>query len=323
MPTPFASFPFPVSGLLFFVSSLLRACGWFTPPRMPRTQPNAADRVLRARLKEPLRFPDLTERQALKLAAVPHYTSRAHFGVWHRRIGGPDFNARTGIFTPLFFVEIEVADVRLTPLAALQVRGETYLAKTLEPSGAVDHILREGRHTLLADHDAAVVGRAHLINVFTRYDADPARRRVTALPAEMGLGPVPSRIATLPSIGDLIPSARRPDFAEHETHVWHYGQTDPNRHVSGMEYVRVMECYVSDVLRAAGHDLRRLYYARARILYRKPCFRGEGYRRVAWFCGEAPLVIAGAFYKDGDPPDARPAVAVELTLSQHDEQGSP
>lgn len=283
-------------------------------------QRNPADRVLRARLKEALQFPDLTERRALKLSAVLHYTARAHFGLWHRRMGGPDFHAHTGIFTPLFLVEIETTDVPLNPLAPLQVRGETYLAKTLDEAGAVDHIIREGRHTLLAGDGTAVVGSAHLINVFTRYDPDPARRRVTALPKEMGLGLGPSRVSVLPSIGDFVPSGHRPDFAETASNVWHYGQTDPNRHVSGMEYVRVIECYVADVLRHAGHDLRRLYYTRARILYRKPCFRGEGYRRVAWFRGEAPLIITGAFFKEGDAPDARPAVAVELTLSQH--QGS-
>ena len=119
-------------------------------PSTTRTQRNPADGVLRARLKEELRFPDLTERRALKLSAVLHYTSRAHFGLWHRRMGGPDFNAHTGIFTPLFLVEIETTDVSLNPLAALQVRGETYLAKTLDPAGEVDHIIREGRHTLLS-----------------------------------------------------------------------------------------------------------------------------------------------------------------------------
>ena len=44
----------------------------------------------------------------------------------------------------------------------------------------------------------------------------------------------------------------------------------------------------------------------------------EAYRLVAWMRQEAPAIITGAFCKDGDPPDARPAVAIELTLSQHD-----
>jgi hypothetical protein len=70
--------------------------------------------------------------------------------------------------------------------------------------------------------------------------------------------------------------------------------------------------------RLTGHDLRRLFFSRARIVYRKPCFRGEGYRREAWFQGEAPLAVAGAFRKADDPPEARPAVAVELTLAQHE-----
>jgi len=122
----------------------------------------------------------------------------------------------------------------------------------------------------------------------------------------------------LPSLNDLAPAGRLPDFAEAAGGVWHYGQTDANRHVNSMEYLRMMECYVADALRSAGHDLRRLYFARARIFYRKPCFRGEGFRRVAWIRGEAPLVLAGAFYKHGDAPTARPAVAVELTLAQHD-----
>jgi len=39
---------------------------------------------------------------------------------------------------------------------------------------------------------------------------------------------------------------------------------------------------------------------------------------VAWYRGEAPLVVGGAFLKADDPPGARPAAAVELTLAQHD-----
>ena len=34
---------------------------------------------------------------------------------------------------------------------------------------------------------------------------------------------------------------------------------------------------------------------------------------------EAPLIIAGAVLKPGDPPGSQPAVAVELTLAQHAE----
>src|SRR2546428_8396 len=75
---------------------------------------------------------------------------------------------------------------------------------------------------------------------------------------------------------------------------------------------------VATVSEAGGHALAGLYFARAGIVYRKPCFRGEGYRRLAWFRGEAPLVIAGAFVKADDPPHARPAVAVELTVAQRD-----
>lgn len=286
---------------------------------MKRQSTNPADRVLRARVREQVRFPDLSERRALKLTGISHYTSRAHFELWHRRLGGPDFHRRAGIFTPLVYVDMEATDVTLDMGAELTVRGESYLAKLVDAAGNVERLLREGEHTLLIARagQEIVIGRAHLINMFTRYDPDPARRRVTSLPPEMGLSGVPSRISQLPALEMLVPSGRQPDFADTGTHVWHYGQTDPNRHVTGMEYLRVMQCFVADALHRQGHDLRRAYYSRARIVYRKPCFRGEGYRCVAWFRQEAPLVLTGAFCKADDPPEARPAVAIELTLSQH------
>lgn len=279
-----------------------------------------ADRVLRARVREAVRFPDLTERRALKLSAVSHYTARAHFELWHRRMGGPDLHQRTGIFTPLFYVDVEATDLPLDTSASLHVRGETYLAKTLAADGAVDRLIREGKHTVgtHVDGQRSIVARAHLINVFTRDDPDKARRRVTTLPPDLGLGDAPSRVAVLPSLDELISASRPPDFVEAAPHVWHYGQTDPNRHVSAMEYLRTMECYVADTLQRVGHDLGRTYYSRARIIYRKPCFRGEAYRRVAWIHGEAPPIIVGAFRKETDAPGALPAVVVELTLSRHD-----
>src|SRR5215475_16098933 len=278
---------------------------------------NPADLVVRARYREAINFPDLTERLALRLSSVLSYTARAHFGAWHRKIGAPDFTDPGAVFTPLATVEIEVEDVAVDPRQPFQVRGETYLAKSVDRSGAIRNLVRQGKHTIY-DARGTVVARARLTNVFTRYDPDPARRRVTELPPELGLGPAPSRVAELLDVEALAPAGRRPDFVEHGDRVWHYGQTDANRHVNGMEYLRSMEVFLADALHSAGHDLRRLYFSRARIVYRKPCFRGEGYRREAWFRGEAPLVMAGVFRKAGDPPGARPAVAVELTLGQHE-----
>jgi hypothetical protein len=285
---------------------------------MPARKRNPADVVLRAKLRETVHFPDLTERLALRLSSIATYTAQAHFGIWHKKLGSPDFTKPDAVFTPLVHVELEATDVRVNPREPFHVHGETFLGKTLDATGAVRHLVREGRHTVLRP-DGTIVARARLLNVFTRYDPDPVRRRVTTLPPELGLGDVPSRVTTLPDIETLVPPDRRPDFVEETPRVWHYGQTDANRHVNGMEYLRSMELYVADALHGSGHDLKRLYFARARIVYRKPCFRGEGYRRLAWFRGEAPLALAGAFVKTDDPADARPAVAVELTLGQHDD----
>jgi acyl-CoA thioesterase FadM len=278
---------------------------------------NPADLVVRARYREAINFPDLTERLALRLSSVLSYTARAHFGAWHRKIGAPDFTDPRGVFTPLATVEIEVEDVAVDPRQPFQVRGETYLAKSVDQNGAVRNLMRQGKHTIY-DARGTVVARARLTNVFTRYDPDPARRRVTELPPELGLGPAPSRVTELLGIEALIAADRRPDFTEERERVWHYGQTDANRHVNGMEYLRSMEQFVADGLHRADHDLRRLFFRGARIVYRKPCFRGEGYRRVAWYRGEAPLVVGGAFLKANDSPGARPAAAVELTLAQHE-----
>jgi hypothetical protein len=199
----------------------------------------------------------------------------------------------------------------------LVVRGHSHLARVLDASGETRHVAREGIYTL-AREDGATVGRARFVNVFTRYDADPARRRVTELPPHLGLGRSPSRVIDVPTLEKLLPEGRPPDFTEDASRVWHYTQTDPNRHVNGMEYLRSMEDFVSCALAARGHDLCGLFPARARLVYRKPCFRGEGYRRRAWFRGEAPLSLAGAFSKAGDAEAAPPAVGVELTLGTHE-----
>jgi hypothetical protein len=286
-------------------------------PRAPR---NPADLVLSTRLREPVRFTDLSERLAIKLSALPGYLSRAHFVAWHRRVGAPDFSDFRGVFTPLVHADIAVTDLSLasaTMRGALRVRGRTHLAKSLDASGAVRRLAREERYEVTTDAGAPV-GRARFVNVFTRYDPDPKRRRVTELPPELGLGGVPSRTIGVPEIAHLVPSSgRAPDFANREPAVWHYTQTDANRHVNGMEYLRSMEDFVAGALAARGHDLRRLFPSRARIVYRKPCFRGERYERAAWLVGEEPLAVAGVIRKHGERPDAPPAVAIELSFGVH------
>ena len=237
---------------------------------------------------------------------------------WQRILRGlHDFADMAGIFTPLVYTELETADISCDPTSRVRVRGESWLGRALDESGAVRHIVREGRHVVV-DATGTTLARARMLNVFTRYDPDPARRRVTSLPLELGLGSQPSRVIEVPSIETIVDLARKPDFAETDIHAWHYGQTDPNHHVNGMAYLRVMEEYVVDLLHAAGHDLTRLFAARARIVYRKPSFRGEAYRRVAWFRSEAPLTLAGAFFKTGDSRSDLPTVAVELTFLQQD-----
>jgi hypothetical protein len=264
-------------------------------------------------VREPVRFVDLTERLALKLSAVTEYTARVHFGIWHRQIGMPDFRRLTGVFTPLVHVEVAATDLPVDPRAPLEVAGQSRLARTLEPDGSLRHIVREGEH-VVRTIGGAEVARARLVNVFTRYDPDPAKRRVRELPRELGLRGVPARVTEVPDTSDLVAAGRAPDFAEDATHAWHYEQTDANHHVTGMEYLRALEAFVADALHGCGHDLRRLRFARASIVYRKPCFRGEAYRRVAWVRGEAPFVLVGGIVKADDPPGAPPAVAVELTV---------
>ena len=57
---------------------------------------NPADLVLRSRYRQTVLFPDLTERLALRLSSILTYTAKAHFGVWHRKMGGPDFTEPDG-----------------------------------------------------------------------------------------------------------------------------------------------------------------------------------------------------------------------------------
>ena len=145
---------------------------------MPRRLANRADRTVRTTMREPVSFPGLTENRSIKLSSVSDYAGRSHFAPWHRILAGMhDFEKMAGIFTPLVYVELETRDVTFDPAAKVTIRGESFLGKSLDGSGAVRHLVREGRHMVL-DAAGTPLASARMLNVFTRYDPDPSWRPV-------------------------------------------------------------------------------------------------------------------------------------------------
>ncbi len=278
---------------------------------------NPADIVLSAEADKKVEFSDLTERRAIKLAAMTRYVSRAHFKTWEQLRRLPDFDTLDGIFTPLVLIDIEATDVKVRPGETLRARGQSVFGKVLDAEGNVRNITRDGTHQVFSENDEKV-GEVRFVNVFTRYDEDPKKRKVLEIPSEFGLGRVPSRVTDLPTVDTMLPRERAPDFPEGERNVWYYTQTDPNRHVNSLSYLHVIQEYVATRLHHAGHPMDRLWARRARICFRKPCFRGEEYRRLAWETGQSPLLISAAIAKSTDPEGHAPATAIELTLALHE-----
>ncbi len=279
---------------------------------------NPADIILSAEADKEVEFSDLSERRAIKLAAMTRYVSRAHFKTWEQLRRLPDFDTLEGIFTPLVLIDIEASDVQVRPGEMLRARGQSVFGKVLDADGNIRNITRDGTHAVFNESDEKV-GQVRFVNVFTRYDEDPSRRKVLEIPEELGVGRLPSRVTDLPTVQRMLPLDRAPDFPEGERNVWYYTQTDPNRHVNSLAYLHVIQEHVATRLHHAGHPMARLWARRARICFRKPCFRGEEYRRLAWQTSDEPLVIGAAIAKSTDPEGHLPATAVELTLAEHDD----
>ncbi len=293
--------------------------------KAPRDNP--ADATFSVRRSERMHFPDLGEDLTLKLAAIPHYTARAHFGLWHARMGRPDFGDQRTIFTPLVLVELEATATRVDLAAPIRVSGRARLARVLDASGALRGLAREGFYEL-SQPGRGRLGAARFVNLFTRYHANPARRRVTELPAAYGLGERPDRVLDLPSLEDVLDATPSGDLPRHDQAgaqpewlalfrdstplAFHYAQTDANRHVNGMEYVRLAQQAAAQALVELA-PLQEFWEARARILYRKPCFRGGRFRREARVTAEdgpeACFHTAVAIVPEGD---ARAACGVAL-----------
>jgi hypothetical protein len=280
-----------------------------------------------------LAFEDLSERGALKLHSTLRYTGRFHYALWEREVTGEDFFERTDQFTPIYSMELEVTDAPLNLREPLIVETTIRLGRTVDASGETTRIVGRAQQTLrgtAAEGGAVEVGTLRKHSVFTRPDGPREQRGVRELHESLGLGPRPPRTFRLLTTLDLSvpPADFDPDpvkktlsLADAGPHVWGYEQTDPNRHVHAMDYVKVMEGFGWDHLARGGIAAAGHFYDSCRILFRAPCFRGEGYLRTGRFeprderQGGGGLLI-GEIHKvneEGKPRDpSRPAVAIQL-----------
>ena len=259
----------------------------------------------------------------LRLTGRPHYT------LWANEIGGPHFKERTGQFFPIYYLDAEVTDVPVESRDALRVDVRIQLGKHLAPEGSVDRLISEAWTELTsAAADGRVLrhGTTHKQAVFTRPDPDPEKRKVRVLHPSLGLGDVPTREIrpmTLADVAEPPPGWRAAEtVADVEPHVWSYQQTDPNGHVHAMDYVRVMEFFAADALARRGMTPRDYYFARARVVFRRPCFTGEWYRRIARrFVSAAgdEMVIGEIQPVDdaGGAPRGRAATVVQLCAKKN------
>lgn len=290
-----------------------------------------------------LSWEDLTERNAFKLHSLLRYTGLFHYMLWDREVVGPDFFERTGQFAPIYSMEMNVTDEPLHLGKPIVVDTTIRLGRTVDASGRTTRIVSQAEQSLGATSPEGrdvVVGTLRKHSIFTRPGARPEDRQVCALHESMGLGPQPRQVFQLLTMLDLTvpPADFHPDpdrrslvFADTHPHVWGYEQTDPNRHVHAMDYVKVMEALGWDHLEAEGIFARAHFYGGCRIVFRAPCFRGERYLRTARFESRDPAkggggVLMGQLLKvgeDGKPGDpAKPAVLIQLDVRPNAHPGS-
>ena len=283
-----------------------------------------ADTEFRGTFYEPPYFEDLSERGAVKLTSMLRLTGRPHYTLWAREIGSPHFKERTGQFFPIYYLDIEVTDLPIETREAVQVDVRIHLGKHLAPDGTVDRLISEAWTEVSsnpADGRRRRLGGTHKQAVFTRPDPDPEKRKVRVLHPSLGLGDLPRRQIRPFTLEDLLTPPRGfgggEELADREAHVWSYQQTDPNQHIHAMEYVRVMEAFAAEQLARRGHPPGGYYFGRARILFRRPSFTGEWYRRTARrFAGpDGEELVIGAIHCVPDPdhpPTGPPAAVIQL-----------
>ncbi len=281
-----------------------------------------ADTVFHRTFTAPYLFDEITERGALKLTSVLRVTAPRHFELWLSEVGGPDFFTSTGLFIPIAAFDLFVSDAPIRLGAEFDVAITIRLGRQLADDGTFRRLVSESVgeiHSLHAETgERVLLARNIKHNALSRNDPDPAKRRVTELPTTMNLGASPQRVLSFPGIDEL---ARPPagysvlaSLADSQSRVWSYQQTDMNRHVHAMEYVRMLDLFATEHLYRLAKPPRDHLIERTRVSFRKPCFPGEEYICTGTYCrgGEAgPDVICAQMHK-GQSPAGEPAVAAQM-----------
>ena len=119
---------------------------------MASPRPSATDRLIRARLREPINFADLTEHRTLRLASIQHYTARAHFLPWHRVLG------KRGAFATISLVD-EAAERQRALLEREGVRFDESGRVALARFGWPDAESASSRYTRRSEKSGTSRGR--------------------------------------------------------------------------------------------------------------------------------------------------------------------
>jgi hypothetical protein len=293
--------------------------------------PRSPDTEFRATVQAASHFEDLTERCAVKLTSLLRITGPPHYNLWQEQVGGPHFRERTGQFIPIYAMDLEVTDEPVETRQAFDVDVTIRLGCERGADGRVQRLLSEGETAVWAHRasggERVCVGRTRKQSVFTRPDPDPAQRRVTELHPYMQFSGLPTRAMHLITADELLAPPEGYEAADAglhrdaDPHVWSYQQTDPNQHIHAMEYVRALEHFATDHLARLGRAPRHFFFDRARVLFRRPCFTGDFYRR----CGRLYLSPDGSrdlfigrlsrVLPEGPPDvDEAPAVVIQLAV---------